>query len=205
MRRGERSGPGPGLQRAHAHAAAPSADGHIKFWKKMPGGVEFVKHYKAHMGPMTCMASSPDGTLLCTGSEDKVRRPFHPRRRSRAPRPTKPGALAPAPQSVKFYDVAAYDMVAMASVDFVPHACCWVRDPEKSKQLAAVSDRASGVIRVFDPERGEEGVREFRGHRCGDPLERRGRGSRPSRPRLRGAARRGPAPSRGERGHWTCL
>lgn len=24
-----------------------SADGHIKFWKKQPVGVEFAKHYKA--------------------------------------------------------------------------------------------------------------------------------------------------------------
>jgi WD40 repeat protein len=27
-----------------------SRDGHVKFWKKMPEGVEFVKHYHAHLG-----------------------------------------------------------------------------------------------------------------------------------------------------------
>ena len=26
-----------------------SKDGHVKFWKKMLHGIEFVKHYKAHM------------------------------------------------------------------------------------------------------------------------------------------------------------
>ena len=27
-----------------------SCDGHIKFWKRQDEGVEFVKHFKAHMG-----------------------------------------------------------------------------------------------------------------------------------------------------------
>lgn len=35
-----------------------SADGHIKFWKKMPEGVEFVKHYHAHLEPIHDLAVS---------------------------------------------------------------------------------------------------------------------------------------------------
>lgn len=31
-------------------AITASKDGHIKFWKKMPQGVEFVKHFYAHLG-----------------------------------------------------------------------------------------------------------------------------------------------------------
>ncbi len=27
-----------------------SADGHVKFWKKQPVGVEFVKHFRSHLG-----------------------------------------------------------------------------------------------------------------------------------------------------------
>lgn len=27
-----------------------SCDGHVKFWKKNPEGIEFVKHFRAHMG-----------------------------------------------------------------------------------------------------------------------------------------------------------
>lgn len=26
-----------------------SQDGHLKFWKKMPEGIEFVKHYHSHL------------------------------------------------------------------------------------------------------------------------------------------------------------
>ena len=27
-----------------------SQDGHVKFWKKQVEGVEFVKHFRAHLG-----------------------------------------------------------------------------------------------------------------------------------------------------------
>ena len=30
-----------------------SSDGHVKFWKKQEQGVEFVKHYRAHLGTYT--------------------------------------------------------------------------------------------------------------------------------------------------------
>ena len=29
-----------------------SQDGHVKFWKKQVDGVEFVKHFRAHLGEM---------------------------------------------------------------------------------------------------------------------------------------------------------
>ena len=38
-----------------------SRDGQIKFWKKQQVGIEFVKHYRAHLAPITSMAASPDG------------------------------------------------------------------------------------------------------------------------------------------------
>lgn len=30
-----------------------SVDGHLKFWKKVFGGIEFVKHYKCHIGKLS--------------------------------------------------------------------------------------------------------------------------------------------------------
>lgn len=36
-----------------------SSDGYLKFWKKRPGGVEFVKHFRAHKGAV-------DGVCLDT-------------------------------------------------------------------------------------------------------------------------------------------
>ena len=77
-----------------------SKDGHVKFWKKMPDGVEFVKHYKAHMGPIASLVCSEDGLRLCSaGSED-----CH----------------------LKFYDVLGFDMVHMISLDYRPHLCQWL-------------------------------------------------------------------------------
>ena len=29
-----------------------SIDGHLKFWKKTPTGIEFAKHYRAHVGSL---------------------------------------------------------------------------------------------------------------------------------------------------------
>ena len=65
-----------------------SCDGHVKFWKKQPEGIEFVKHIRAHMsrwwivklhpkphplnvGKIESMAASCDGFLLSTTSDDK--------------------------------------------------------------------------------------------------------------------------------------
>ncbi len=49
-----------------------SVDGHLKFWKKVPEGVEFVKQFKAHLGPIIHLAASADGFLLCSISTDKA-------------------------------------------------------------------------------------------------------------------------------------
>lgn len=35
-----------------------SIDGHLKFWKKTPTGIEFAKHYRAHVGSL-------DGACQC--------------------------------------------------------------------------------------------------------------------------------------------
>lgn len=32
-----------------------SIDGHVKFWKKTPTGIEFAKHYRAHVGSLDGM------------------------------------------------------------------------------------------------------------------------------------------------------
>jgi len=45
-----------------------SKDGQLKFWKKSPHLIEFVKRYKAHIGGVSGMSASADGELLCTTS-----------------------------------------------------------------------------------------------------------------------------------------
>ena len=53
-----------------------SMDGHVKFWKKQETGIEFVKHFRAHLGKVADMATSSDGLLLCTVSDDKSMKVF---------------------------------------------------------------------------------------------------------------------------------
>lgn len=41
-----------------------SADGHIKFWKKRATGIEFAKHFRAHLGPVKGKGLVP---VSCSG------------------------------------------------------------------------------------------------------------------------------------------
>jgi peptidylprolyl isomerase domain and WD repeat-containing protein 1 len=49
-----------------------SLDGHIKFWKKTEKGIEFVKHYRGHLGAVVAVATSADGRLFATAGADKA-------------------------------------------------------------------------------------------------------------------------------------
>jgi peptidylprolyl isomerase domain and WD repeat-containing protein 1 len=48
-----------------------SVDGHLKFWKKTAKGVEFVKHFRSHLGSITGLTVSNDGLLMATAAADK--------------------------------------------------------------------------------------------------------------------------------------
>lgn len=45
-------------------------DGHLKLWKKQESGIEFVKHYRAHLTPVVAVSASADGQLFASVSED---------------------------------------------------------------------------------------------------------------------------------------
>ena len=48
-----------------------SMDGHVKFWKKTPTGIEFVKQFKAHAGAIVSGCVSFDGLLFASAGADK--------------------------------------------------------------------------------------------------------------------------------------
>nr|XP_011461124.1 PREDICTED: peptidyl-prolyl cis-trans isomerase CYP71 [Fragaria vesca subsp. vesca] len=105
-----------------------SVDGHLKFWKKKPIGIEFAKHFRSHLGPIEGLAVSADGLLCCTISNDL---------------------------SVKIYDVVNYDMMAMIQTSFVPGAVEWVYKQGDVKARLAISDRNSSSVHIFDARAGE--------------------------------------------------
>ena len=41
-----------------------SRDGQLKFWKKQQTGIDFVKHFRAHLAPIAGLSASADGSLL---------------------------------------------------------------------------------------------------------------------------------------------
>jgi peptidylprolyl isomerase domain and WD repeat-containing protein 1 len=47
-----------------------SIDGVVKFWKKMAGGIEFVKEFKAHNGDIRSVSVSADGGSFATAGTD---------------------------------------------------------------------------------------------------------------------------------------
>ena len=104
-----------------------SVDGHLKFWKKVPSSIEFVKHFRAHQAPISDLGASADGMLLCSCSPDKT---------------------------LKVYDVMNFDMISIISVDYSPRACEWVHRRGSADGRVAVSDAGSSAIRVYQA-RGE--------------------------------------------------
>lgn len=100
-----------------------SCDGHVKFWKKVEDGIEFVKHFRAHLSPITSLSVNVMGSLLCTSSSDK---------------------------SVKIFDVINFDMINMLKLDFVPGTTAWIYSAGDTIPCIAVSDAATSCIQVFD-------------------------------------------------------
>ncbi|OCB88921.1 peptidyl-prolyl cis-trans isomerase [Sanghuangporus baumii] len=100
-----------------------SVDGHLKLWKKQEVGIEFVKHYRAHLQQVIGVSASADGTLFASISEDGT---------------------------AKVFDVVNFDMINMIKLGFIPHACCWVHKKGKAQALLAVSESNSGAIRIYD-------------------------------------------------------
>lgn len=100
-----------------------SCDGHVKFWKKTEDGIEFVKHFRAHLKPITSLSANIMGTLLCTSSTD---------------------------QNLKIFDVINFDMINMIKLDFVPSCTCWIYGSGDTISCLAVGDMNSSRILIYD-------------------------------------------------------
>lgn len=124
-----------------------SIDGHVKFWKKMEEGIEFVKHFRSHLckpfnllqsitlcvkrifiefrfaGTINALSVNANGTYLCTASSDK---------------------------NVKIFDVINFDMINMIKLDFVPQCAEWIHIPNDAISALAVTDADSPKIAIYD-------------------------------------------------------
>ncbi|KAI8127393.1 peptidylprolyl isomerase domain and WD repeat-containing protein 1 isoform X2 [Lucilia cuprina] len=100
-----------------------SIDGHIKFWKKMEEGIEFVKHFRSHLMPINSLSANAGGTLLCSASADKC---------------------------AKVFDVINFDMINIIKLGFIPGCSCWIHSPGDAVQSLAISDKESNKIHIYD-------------------------------------------------------
>ena len=111
-----------------------SCDGHIKFWKKMAGSIEFVKHFRAHLGNVQDISCNSTGSLVATISSDG---------------------------SVKIFDVINFDMINMMELSFKPQSCQWVHSSGDPISAIAISESDSGTIRIFDGKGTSEPIHEL--------------------------------------------
>ncbi|XP_056288170.1 peptidylprolyl isomerase domain and WD repeat-containing protein 1 [Pseudoliparis swirei] len=107
-----------------------SQDGHIKFWKKKEdAGIEFVKHFRSHLGVIESIAVSAEGALLCSVGDD---------------------------QAMKVFDVVNFDMINMLKLGFHPGQSEWIYNPGDPIFTVACSEKSTGKIFVYDGRGGNE-------------------------------------------------
>lgn len=103
-----------------------SCDGHIKFWRKQEAGIEFVKHFRAHLDRVLSVAASADGLLVSTVGADR---------------------------HVKVFDVVNFDLINMWCIavgTITPRHCLWVYRRGAALATLAVCDAESGIVHVYD-------------------------------------------------------
>ena len=103
------------------------ADGAVKFWKKSSTGVTFVKVYRAHVGGIAALVGSADGARVASVGDDGT---------------------------VKFFDVASFDLTTLARLGFFPSAAAWAYAPGSPRKILAVADAHLPVVTLLDGDDG---------------------------------------------------
>ena len=110
-----------------------SIEGIIKFWKKNNvGSLDFIKSFRAHNGPITSVALSPDQGWLATGSFDST---------------------------IKIFDVENFDMIEIIKYEFIVGQLLWWKSRELSTYRLLVANKKEQEsetdfefhVSVFDP------------------------------------------------------
>ncbi|KAI5795087.1 hypothetical protein EDC01DRAFT_705710 [Geopyxis carbonaria] len=100
-----------------------SADGVVKFWKKMAEGIEFVKMYRAHQGEIVGVSASCDGRSFASAGKDG---------------------------KVVIFDVVTFDLLTTIQLEHPPRTICWVHARGAALPLLAVSDSLTPTITIYD-------------------------------------------------------
>ncbi|KAK9860430.1 hypothetical protein WJX84_004863, partial [Apatococcus fuscideae] len=126
-------------EKVYLDALPRSKDGHLKFWKKRAEGIEFVKHFRAHLGAVDGLVLSPDSSLLVSFSHDKT---------------------------VKVFDVVNFDMMTMLKLPYIPLCAAWIYKKGEARTRLAISDQGSPDVHVYDVRGGsDDPIHTFQPHR----------------------------------------
>ena len=110
-----------------------SCDGYIKFWRKIFGGIEFVKRIRAHVGNVQHLCVDSTGKLLCSCSNDKT---------------------------AKIFDVVNFDMINIIKLGYEPKLCEWIHSAGDAISAVAITQADSSTIRVYDGKGSSEVLHE---------------------------------------------
>ncbi|KAF6202301.1 hypothetical protein GE061_004699 [Apolygus lucorum] len=103
--------------------ATASVDGHIKFWKKGERGIEFVKHFRAHLGSILSVTANYNGSLLATSGSDNA---------------------------IKVFDIINFDMINIMNLDFQSHILEWIHGPkDELATIAVFSVDEAGILEYW--------------------------------------------------------
>ncbi|KAG9509137.1 Peptidylprolyl isomerase domain and WD repeat-containing protein 1, partial [Fragariocoptes setiger] len=100
-----------------------SIDGAVKFWKKVRTGIEFVKHFRIHMGPIDDMNCNHNGWLLVT--------------------------ISSADKSIEVFDVVNFDMINMIQLKYSPSCFEWISCKNNAVDTIIVADENSSKMHVY--------------------------------------------------------
>ncbi|XP_053992498.1 peptidylprolyl isomerase domain and WD repeat-containing protein 1-like isoform X2 [Hylaeus volcanicus] len=111
-----------------------SVDGYIKFWKKEPTGLLFLKQYRAHTGSLIDMCVSWDGYHFCSVGLDDC------------PLQTS-GQFTK--YMLKLFDVFSCDMMCMVELDFKPSLCEFVHKSDSPAPIVAVVQEEKPLVHLI--------------------------------------------------------
>lgn len=112
-----------------------SADGYLKFWKKVQQAIEFVKTFRAHPGAASGIAIS--------WSESRM------------------ASVSPSDGSLKIFDLSSFDLIHFVKLKFQPPGLVeFVNKPSAFTSVVAVSSK--NVIYLFKPESSDAPIKTLK-------------------------------------------
>ncbi|CAF1252664.1 unnamed protein product [Rotaria sordida] len=106
-----------------SHSSKANDDQQEEINSLVPLPIQFVKHFRAHLGPILAMCVNVSGTLLCSTCSDRT---------------------------LKMFDVLSFDMITMVKLDIIPLTCSFVDSSRQALSKLAVSDSQSSTIYIYD-------------------------------------------------------